>query len=182
MKKIVLTFGLISGALLSAMMAATIPFIDQIGMDRGMIVGYTTMVLAFMLVFFGVRSYRENIGGGQISFLRAVGVGLSIMAIAALCYVITWEILYFNVMPESGDKYVAHMITQLRASGRPAAEIEQEIQKINDFKALYDSNILFNAAVTFLEPLPVGLPMTLISALILRRKTRRPEEEPVLQN
>jgi hypothetical protein len=179
MKKIVLTFGLISGALLSAMMLATVPFIDQIGMDRGMVLGYTTMVLAFMLVFFGIRSYRENIGDGRISFLRALGVGLSIMAISALCYVITWEILYHNFMPDFGDKYVAHMIDQLRASGKPAAEIEQEIQKINDFKNLYDNNIFFNAAVTFLEPLPVGIPMTLISALILRKSRRR--EEPVLQ-
>ena len=84
MKKIVLTFGLISGALLSAMMVAMIPFIDQIGMDHGMVIGYTTMVLAFLLVFFGIRSYRETVGDGPISFGRALSVGLLIMAIAVL--------------------------------------------------------------------------------------------------
>ena len=56
MKKTVLTFGLISGAILAAMMWATLPFIDRIGPDRGMVIGYTTMVLSFMLVFFGIRS------------------------------------------------------------------------------------------------------------------------------
>ena len=180
MKRIVLTFGLISGGILSAMMAATVPFINDIGFNVGMVVGYTTMVLAFLLVFFGIRSYRENVGGGRITFLRALSVGLLIMAISALCYVITWEIIYFNVMPDFGDKYVAYAIDQVRASGKPAAEIEQEIQQLNDFKARYNSDILFNAGLTFLEPLPVGIPMTLISALILRKSRRR--DEPVLQN
>ena len=64
MKKIVLTFGIIAGALLSLMMVATIPFMDRIGFDYGMVIGYTSMVLAFLLVFFGIRSYRENVGGG----------------------------------------------------------------------------------------------------------------------
>ena len=51
MKKIVLTFGLIAGAILSAMMLLTLPFHDQIGFDKGYIIGYTTMVLAFLMVF-----------------------------------------------------------------------------------------------------------------------------------
>ena len=64
MKKTVLTFGVISGVIISALMLATIPFMHQIGFSRGMVIGYTTMVLAFLLVFFGIRSYRENVGGG----------------------------------------------------------------------------------------------------------------------
>jgi hypothetical protein len=58
MKKTVLTFGLISGAIMALMMFATLPFIDRIGLDKGAIIGYTTMVLSFLLVFFGIRSYR----------------------------------------------------------------------------------------------------------------------------
>jgi hypothetical protein len=175
MKKTVLTFGLIGGGLLSLMMMATVPFIDQIGFDRGMVLGYTTMVLAFLLVFFGVRSYRETVGNGSISFFKALGVGLLIMAVCCLCYVITWEIVYFNFLPDFGEKYTAHVLERMRASGASAVEIARQTEEMNRFKALY-SNIFFNAAVTFLEPLPVGLPMTIISALILRRK-KRPEAE-----
>jgi hypothetical protein len=169
MKKIVLTFGLISGAILSVMMMATMPFIDKIGPDRGMIIGYTTMVLAFLLVFFGIRSYRENVGQGQISFGRALGVGLLIMMIASVCYVITWEIIYHTFLPDFIEKYSAHMVEQVRASGKSPEEITKEIERMKKFKALYN-NIFFNLAVTFLEPLPIGLPMTLISALILRKR------------
>jgi len=62
MKKTVLVFGLIAGVLMSVMMLITLPFIDRIGFDRGAVVGYTGMVLSFLLIFFGIRSYRENVG------------------------------------------------------------------------------------------------------------------------
>lgn len=172
MKRIVLTFGLISGAVLTAMMVATMPFHEQIGFDRSLIVGYTTMVLAFLLVFFGIRSYRETIGNGQISFLRAVGVGLLIMTIATICYVVAWEIIYFNFMPDYLDKYAAYAVDQMRASGKSPEQIQQEIESMNNMMRLYKSNIFFNLAITFSEPLPVGVPMTIISALILRKRKR----------
>ena len=171
MKRIVLTFGLISGAVLSAMMLATIPFIDRIGMDRGMIIGYTTMVLAFLLVFFGIRSYRETVGNGQISFGKALGVGLLIMASATICYVITWEIVYFNFLPDFGEKYAAYALEKARAAGASAEEIAKQTEEMRKFKTMYD-NPLINAAFTILEPLPVGVPMTLISAAILRKRRR----------
>lgn len=185
MKKIVLTFGLISGAISALLMLATVPFIDQIGFDRGVIVGYTGMVLSFLLVFFGIRSYRENIGKGRISFGRALGVGLLIMLISCVCYVVTWEIVYFNFMPDFGEKYANYAIEKARTSGASAEQISQQVEQMKQFKAMYDIP-LFNVAFTFLEPLPVGLVMTLISALILRK--RGPKKEtletglPDLQN
>ena len=89
MRKTVLTFGLIAGAILSIMMLATIPFHDEIGFDRAEVIGYTTMVLAFLLIFFGVRSYRDNVRGGSVSFGRAFAVGALIVAVASACYVAT---------------------------------------------------------------------------------------------
>ncbi len=182
MKKTVLTFGLISGAVLSVMMAATMPFMEKIGFDRGMVIGYTTMVLAFLLVFFGIRSYRETIGNGQISFLRALGVGLLIVVVASICYVVTWEIIYFNFLPDFGDKYAAHAIEQVRASGKSPQEIETEIANMRSMMDLYKSNILFNVAFTFIEPLTVGVPMTLLSALILRKRRRDEQDLHDLQD
>lgn len=170
MKKVVLTFGLISGALMAAFMFATLPFHDKIGFDKwGFVVGYTSMVLAFMLVFFGIRSYRENVGGGAISFGRAFMVGILIAIISSICYVIAWEIIYFNFMPDFIDKYAAHVIDQARASGASAEAIQAKLQEMKKFKELY-SNPFFNAAMTFIEPFPVGLIITLISAAILRKK------------
>src|SRR5215207_288795 len=117
MKKTALTFGLISGAILSAMMLATLPFVDTIGFDRGEIIGYTTMVLAFLLIFFGVRSYRDNVAGGSVGFGRAFTVGALIAVVASLCYVATWEVVYFKLNPGFLAKYQAHAIAKARADG-----------------------------------------------------------------
>lgn len=182
MKRIVLTFGLISGGILAAMMLATMPFMDTIGFEHGMVVGYTSMVLAFLLVFFGIRSYRETVGNGQISFLRALGVGLLIMTVAALCYVVTWEILYHTFLPDFADKCVAYEIQKIQASGKSPQQIETEIASMKNMMALYTSNIFFNIAFTFLEPLPIGVPMTLLSALILRKRRRQEQDLHGLQD
>ena len=170
MKKTVLTFGLIGGAIMAAMMFATLPFMDKIGFDKGEIVGYTTMILAFMLVFFGIRSYRENVSGGQITFGRAFAVGILITVVACVCYVVAWEIIYFKFMPDFADKYASYMVEKARASGASQQVIDAKLQQMKSFKAMYD-NPFINAAITFIEPFPVGLVVTLISAAILRKKT-----------
>ena len=169
MKKTVLTFGLIAGAILSVMMLATIPFIDRIGFDKGEIIGYTTMILSFLMVFFGIRSYRENVGNGYISFGRALSVGLLITAIASVCYVATWEDVYFKLMPDFAEKYTNYALAEVRASGVGEQVVELKRQEMKKFVEMYN-NPLFNAAITFIEPLPVGLILTLISAAILRKK------------
>ena len=169
MRKIVLTFGLISGAVLSLLMLATVSFADRIGFDRGVIVGYTTMVLAFLLVFFGIRSYRENVGGGQISFGKALTVGLLIMLIACVMYVVTWAFEYRTFFPDFMDKYAAHVIEKARAEGAAPEELTRQTEELKSFKEMYGNPFYF-VAFTILEPLPVGLVMTLISAAILRKR------------
>jgi hypothetical protein len=169
MKKIVLTFGCLSGAVSAAMMFATLPFIDRIGFDTGAIVGYTGIVLSFLFVFFGVRAYRERLGGAPLTFGRAFGVGILITLISCVFYVVAWEIVYFNFLPDFADTYSSHVLDQLRASGAAQAVIEAKTQEMADFKAMYDY-LPFNVAITFIEPFPIGLLMTVISALALRRK------------
>lgn len=179
MKKTVLTFGLISGAVSSLMMVATVPFADRIGFDKSAVVGYTAIVLSFLLVFFGIRSYRENVGNGRITFGKAFAVGISITLISCICYVVTWEVLYFNFLPDFMDKYNAYIVEKLKASGASVAAVQAKVQELKRFKELYD-NPLFNALMTFIEPLPIGLAVTLISAAVLRKKAQsQPAQSPL---
>jgi hypothetical protein len=171
MKRIVWIFGLVSGGVLSAMMLLTLPFESAIS-DRGEIIGYTTMVLSFLLVYFGVRSYRDNVAGGALSFGRALTVGTLIVVISSLCYVATWEVIYFKIRPDFGEKYAAYSIQKARQNGASEVEIQRKTAEMQQFAERY-RNPLFNSAVTFLEPLPVGLVIALVSAGVLRRKRER---------
>ena len=179
MRKTVLTFGLISGAVSSLMMIATAAFGNRIGFDRGAVIGYASVVLSFLMVFFGIRSYRDNVGNGQITFLKAFAVGISITVISCICYVVTWEVIYYTFLPDFWDKYGAHLVEKLRASGATPAALQAQLQEVAKYKELY-KNPLLNAALTFIEPFPIGLVITLISAAFLRRNRQaQPEQSPL---
>ncbi|HEY2171038.1 MAG TPA: DUF4199 domain-containing protein [Candidatus Angelobacter sp.] len=169
MKKTILTFGLISGAVSTLMMMVTLPFAHKIGFNKSLVLGYTTIVLSFLLVYFGIRSYRDNAGNGQITFAKAFAVGISITLISCICYVVAWEIIYYNFMPNFMDEYGAQMVEKAKAAGASAAAIQAQVEQAKKYKELY-ANPLTNAAMTFIEPFPVGLVITLISAAVLRRK------------
>jgi uncharacterized membrane protein len=172
MKRIVLTFGLIAGGILAAMLLITLPFHEQIGLDAGALIGYTTMVLAFLLIFFGVRSYRDNVAGGTVRFGRAFLVGALIALVASTCYVVTWEAIYFKYGKQFVAKYQDHTLAKARAQGDDEATLAAKKAKMDEFAKLYD-NVAFNAAITFLEPLPVALIVALVSAGVLSRKKGR---------
>jgi hypothetical protein len=175
MRKIVLTFGFIGGGLLALMVALTAPFHDQIGFDRGVYVGYTTMVLAFLMVYFGVQSYRDNVAGGSVSFGRAFKVGALISLVIMACYVGVWYVVFHNFMPDYFDKYAAHTVEQARQSGASEAAIAEQSREIAGFKEMF-KNPLFFVAFAVLEPLPVALVFTLVTAGIMSRR-RRPDPQ-----
>jgi len=154
----------------SVMMLLTVPFMDRITRsDLGEYVGYTLILLSFLLVFFGVRSYRDNVGGGTVTFGRAFTVGILITLLSCVGYVITWEFIYFTLVPDFADKYAAYAVEHARASGASAQAIDETTRQMEAFKVMYNKPLM-NAAVTFLEPFPIGLLVTVVSAAVLRKK------------
>jgi hypothetical protein len=170
MKKTVLTFGLIAGLIISVLMNASLLLSSKIGSGHSMMLGYTIMVASFLLVYFGIRSYRDNNLGGQISFGRAFSCGVLITLITTVFYVVSWEIIFFNFMPHFMDGYFAAQVHRVQASGLDAATIATRVAAIQHSQQMYQ-NPFVNAAYTFIEPLPVGLIITLVSAGVLRRKS-----------
>jgi hypothetical protein len=170
MKKTVLTYGLISGGILVALMAITIPLCMNRTLDSiySEIFGYTSMVLAFILVFLGIRSYREN-AGGAITFRKAFTVGLLITLVTSAMYVTAWEIIYYGFIPDFADKYSVLVVEKMEKKGASAAAIEKTKAEMAHFRVMYKKP-LFNIGMTLMEVFPVGLVMTLVSAGILRRK------------
>lgn len=169
MKKTVLTFGVLSGLVSALMMFVTVLFIDRIGFDKGVFVGYTAMVLSLLFVYFGVRSYRDNELGGKITFGRAFGVGLLITLISCVFYVISWEIEYFTLFSDFPEKFAAHAMEQARASGATEAMLAAKAAEMADMKRMLDSPVM-GPLLIFIEPFPVGLIVTLVSAAVLRKK------------
>lgn len=169
MTRIILTFGLIAGAIMAGTFLVLLPFHDQM-IEAGVVVGYASMVAAFLLIFFGVRRYRDTVGGGSVSFGRAFQVGILIGLVASALYVATWEIIYFSGnAPGFIDKYQTAELEKMRAAGSTPAEIAAKEAEFKVWAERYE-NPLINSAVTFMEPLPVALLMSLLTAGVLRRR------------
>ena len=176
MKRIVWIFGLVAGAIMAAMMAITIQVMDQHD-GKALIIGYTTMIVAFLMVFVGIRTYRDNELGGAIAFGPAFKVGILIALIASTCYVAAWEVIYRTMVPDFMDKYAAQSIDRARASGATEAQLEVQKQKMAEMVVSY-KNPVVRAGYTYLEVFPVGLVVVLVSAGVLSRKKSRSDPLP----
>ncbi|CAN5337050.1 hypothetical protein BH09GEM1_BH09GEM1_27230 [soil metagenome] len=88
-----------------------------------------------------------------------------------MCYVATWEVMYFKFMPDFMDKYSAHVLEQARASGASEAQIAGRKAEMEKLAEMY-KNSLYNSALTFMEPLPVGLMIAQLSAGALSRRRK----------
>lgn len=173
MRRIIGIHGLIAGAVMSAMLVLMLPFRDTIGFDKGAIVGYTSMVLAFLMVYFGVRAYRDEVAGGRIGFWRALGVGVAIVAVASVVYVVTWELVYRLALPNFMDEYAAYAIDQARRAGAGAAQLDALTKEMDGYREMY-ARMPVRLALTLAEPLPVGLLFAVGSAAWLSRRPRQP--------
>jgi hypothetical protein len=174
MNKNIIIYGLIAGIVVSIPMLftanSTINSAGSVDFDTGMVIGYASMLLAFSLVFVGIRNYRNNYNNGEISFGKAFKIGMMIVLIATTLYVLAWLIDYYYFIPDFAEKYAAHTIERLKASGVSQVEIAKQTKEMADFATMY-KNPFFNAMITYSEILPVGLVVTLISAFILKTKS-----------
>jgi len=174
MTKIVLIFGLISGAIAGGLMWILMGTVNtgSIDFDNGMIWGYATMIIALSLVFFGIKSYRDN-HGGKITFVKGLQVGISISLISAVCYAAAWELYYPRIGDEFMQKYTTYYLDKMKKEGASDAEIEKARTESEQFMEMY-KNIFVRFAMSLMEILPVGVIVTLLSALLLRRKELLP--------
>lgn len=173
MQRNIVIYGIIAGIIVSVLMLLSVNYLSycngNVDYNTSMLIGYASMLIAFSLVFVGIRNYRDKYLGGSISFGKAFTTGILIVLIASTFYVVAWLIDYFYFIPNFMENYSAHMLEELKASGATQAEIDKQTKEMADFAVMY-KNPFINAMMTYMEILPVGLLVTLISSLILKRK------------
>lgn len=172
MKKNVWIFGSVAGLIISlfALYAANECYTNP-EMKTNDVVGYAGMIAVFSLIFIGIKNYRDKYNGGLISFGQAFKTGLYITLIASAMYVLVWLVDYYIFIPDFLDKYIPHVLKEATRKGATEVELKEKATEMANFKQMY-KNPLFVIVITFLEVFPVGLIVTLVSALILKRKIK----------
>ena len=112
MKKNIIIYGIIAGIIVSVLMLSTVNYLSHcegnVDYDTSLIIGYASMLIAFSLVFVGIRNYRDKYNEGVISFGKAFKIGIMIVLIASTIYVVAWLIDYFFFIPDFMEKYSSH--------------------------------------------------------------------------
>lgn len=139
--------------------------------------GYLVMVLAFTLIFVGIKRYRDRDLGGVIRFLPAFGLGLLMAVFASVIYVAVWEVYIAFTGDGFITAYTTSVIEDLRAGGATPEAIAAKQAEMDAMMAAY-ANPLFRLPITFSEIFPVGLLVALISAILLRNPRLLPANAP----
>ncbi|MFD0793806.1 DUF4199 domain-containing protein [Mucilaginibacter litoreus] len=169
MKKQVFIYGAIAGCIVTAwMLYNAVKCYGSGSYDGSMLLGYASMILAFAFIFVAVKKYRVQ-HNDVISFGKAFKIGILISLIASTIYVAAWLIYYYFFIPDFMNRYTAHQISELNQSHLPAKELAEKKEFINSMKQWYNS-IFGVILLTYMEILPVGIIVSLITALILKRK------------
>lgn len=169
MKRTVLTFGLLSGGISALMMLATTPLAGRVSYEYLTVLGYAIFVASFLMVYFGIRSYRDTVAGGRIAFGKAFTVGILITLISCAIYIVSWEFIYHRFLPTFFDDYLTHMVETMRAEGATPEAVNRQLQENAQMKEWFQ-NPLIRYAMWLMEAFPVGLVMTVISSVMLKKK------------
>jgi len=175
MRKTVIVFGLIGGSIIALLVWLTLA-IDGghqlVGFDYAHFIGYGVMVLGLSMIFFGIKSFRDNYNGGKISFWKGVQIGLLITAIASVMYGGAW-LIHNAVRPAFlgayMQKYTEYQAAKMRESGSSDAEVAAATKEMEDMSAKVKNPLVF-FLVALIEIVPVGLLLTVLCAAILRKQ------------
>jgi hypothetical protein len=170
MSRIILRYGILAGLIVGIPMFGSIVLLHgRISLTSGMIIGYTTMLIAFSLVFVAIKRHRDSDLGGVIRFWQAFGLGLGISAVASVVYVVAWEAVLATTQMDFIGQYAAAVIEQKKASGVSGEALAKFSAEMEAMKTEY-ANPLYRLPMTFIEIFPIGALVSLLAATLLRNR------------
>ncbi len=173
MLKIIVIYGVISGAIVIGTMLVGLLSSGGQGFFASEYFGYLTMLIALSMIFIGIKRCRDLELGGVIRFLPALGLGLAIAAIASIIYVCVWEIYLFSTDYVFIDEFTSAMIEAKKAEGLSGVALDNLVSEMENMKANY-AKLYIRLPMTFMEIFPVGLIISLLSAALLRNPNLLP--------
>lgn len=132
------------------------------------IIGYASMILALLFVFFGIKHYRDKENNGVVSFGKALQIGVLITLFAALAFGILDVIYIKYIHPDFMTEYYTNYVEQMKNS-LSESEFQIKLKELEAQKDLFSNtfvNFLLMSATVFI----IGFIISLISALILQSK------------
>jgi hypothetical protein len=163
MKTIILKNGILGGIIISIVMIAMIWYMKaNPGQEPNTIIGFISM-LAFIFVILGTKQERKN-NNDTITFGKAFLTGLCIAFVISTIYVMVWLIIYYNFFPDFMEKYSEMILKNTKPE-----ELAAKTTEMNQMVAWYRSPLMI-ILLTYMEIFPLGIVVSLIAGLVLKKK------------
>lgn len=136
------------------------------------IITWTGIVLSVFFVYFGMKYYRDKQNGGRLGFGEGLKLGLLIVLFPSIAFGLYNVIYILWLHPQFLDEYYAFKLKEVTAT-TPPAELNDRMKEIKDMREMFSSPAM-QFVVMFLSVFVIGLIVTVISTLLLKRKTAKP--------
>lgn len=170
MKRTVLRYGLISGLVIFVLFVLSYAiFGSSTDFDTREVFGYAAIILSLLFVFFGIKHYRDKENAGRLSFGKGLKVGLLITLIPAAVFGL-FSVIYTEVInPDFQETYYSHYMAEMQKTMTPE-KFEVAKAEFESQKAMF-ANPLFNFGLMFFTVFIIGVIISVISTLILKRNS-----------
>ncbi|MFT5513285.1 MAG: hypothetical protein ACI8SE_001691 [Bacteroidia bacterium] len=135
--------------------------------DNTEIIGYSGIFLAYSMIVVGMIKERQQ-RGGALSYGQTLLVGIKISGIAALLYVAAWMIMT-AIYPQILEGMFTMMEEGIKTGDLSVTDKQDQLNQMATWKGYY-GNPLAKAGLTFMEIFPIGLGISLISAIFIFKK------------
>lgn len=168
MKNTVLKYGIYSAITICLLMSISWFLGKSLEYSTQEVIGYASMIVSLLFVFFGIKHFRDQENEGVVSFGKALLIGLLISLLAAFAFGVLDVIYVKYLYPDFMADYYAYYVEEIKNSFT-GEELKTKLAELEAQKELF-SNIFMSFFLMFITVFMIGFIISLISALILQRK------------
>ncbi len=169
MKNTVLRYGIWSALSIFILFLISSLLLKNLDFDTQEIYGYASIIVSLLFVFFGIKHFRDKENNGLLSFGKGLIIGLLITLFASVAFGL-YNVIYVEYIdPNFMTEYYNHSVEQISKT-LSGEELQAKLKKMKEEKELFAKPIM-NFSLMFLTVFMIGLIISLISSLVLSKKS-----------
>ncbi|MEM6720508.1 MAG: DUF4199 domain-containing protein [Bacteroidota bacterium] len=170
MKTTVKKYGLYALIITIVLFFIALFFGKELSFQTQEVLGYITMFVCLIPIYFGIKHYRDYENNGAVNFKEGFIIGMLIAFCAAIGFAIIDYVFVSYVNPEFPEQYLAYQIDGINASTLSAEEKLTKIEEAKEMMKTYGT-AAYGALLMFAMVFILGIVISIISALTLQRKS-----------
>jgi hypothetical protein len=176
MKKLIIKYGIITGAIIGGALAIGVSTMDieNPNFEISAYIGYGSMLLAFALLIPAVRQANAL---EYLGFWKNVLFCLGIVAIAAAIYSLVWTIYITFINPGAIETFTKYYTDEIAEAPLTGDNLKEAMENVAFMKNIY-STPAFCFLFTLIEPLPVGILLSFLSSTLAHYKNNKLTKAP----